>query len=130
MSGDDDLDPNRRAANAYAVWPLALVDLFHEPPSATAWTRLHTRQAFVYGLVAALGYLVLLALPLLIVIPLNAVSTTAVVWIYTLGLLADVVAAIALLGLTLKYRGRALRGELFSIRFVTPLADRLFRLDR
>lgn len=130
VSGDEGLDPNRRAANAYAVWPLALLDLFREPPNATAWTRLHTRQAFVYGLVATLGYLVLLALPLLIVIPLSSVSTTVVIWIYALGLIADFVAAIVLLGLTLSYRERALRGELFSIRYVTPLADRLFRLDR
>lgn len=130
VSGDEHIDPARRAANAYAVWPLALLDLFREPPNATAWTRLHTRQAFVYGLVATLAYLVLLALPLLIVIPLGSVTTTAVIWIYALGLLADFVAAIGLLALTLSYRERALRGELFSIRFVTPLADRLFRLDR
>ena len=130
VSGDENIDPARRAANAYAVWPLALLDLFREPPNATAWTRLHTRQAFVYGLVGTLAYLVVLALPLLIIIPLGTVSTTAVIWIYALGLLADVVVAIGLLSLTLSYRERALRGELFSIRYVTPLADRLFRLDR
>jgi len=71
-----------------------------------------------------------LALPLLIIIPLGTVSTTAVIWIYALGLLADFVVAIGLLSLTLSYRERALRGELFPIRFVTPLADRLFRLER
>lgn len=130
VSGEEHLDPNQRAANAYAVWPLALLDLVREPPNATAWTRLHTRQAFVYGLLATLAYLVLLALPLLVVIPLSSVSTTAVIWIYGLGLLADLVVAIWLCGLTLSYRARALRGELFSIRYVTPIADRLFRLDR
>ena len=124
------IDLQQRAANGYIVWPLALLDLFREPAEATAWTRLHTRQAFVYGLVATLGYLVLLALPLLIVIPFSSISTTAVIWIYVLGLLADVAAAVVLFGLTLRFRERALRGELFSIPLVTPLADRLFRLDR
>ena len=127
-----DTDLRQRAANAYAIWPLAVLDLFREPPEATAWSRLHTRQAFVYGIVATLAYLVLLALPFLIVvaIPLLAGSTAAVVWLYALGLFADIVGAFVLMGLSLSFRERALRGELFAIRFVTPVADRLFRLDR
>ena len=88
----------QRAANAYVVWPLAALDLFREPPDATAWSRLHTRQAFVYGIAATLAYLVLLALPLLIVIPCPDVSTAAVVWIYALGILADLAGAVVLLG--------------------------------
>lgn len=129
---DTDHDLRQRAANAYAVWPLAVLDLFREPPEATAWSRLHTRQAFVYGIVGTLGYLVLLALPFLIVvtIPPLAGSTTAVVWLYALGLFADIVGAFVLMGLSLSFRERALRGELFAIRFVTPIADRVFRLDR
>jgi len=127
-----DPDLQQRAANAYVVWPLAVLDLFREPPEATAWSRLHTRQAFVYGIAATLGYLVLLALQFLIVvaIPPLAASLTAIVWIYSLGLLADIVGAIVLAGLSLSYRERTLRGELFAIRFVTPVADRVFRLER
>jgi hypothetical protein len=34
------------------------------------------------------------------------------------------------MGLSLSYRERALRGELFAIPYVTPLADRFFRLER
>ena len=122
----------QRAANAYAVWPLAALDLFREPAEATAWSRLHVRQAFVYGIVAMLAYLVLLALPLivLIAIPPLAASTVAVVWLYVLGLLADLAGAVALLGLTLSFRARALRGDLFAIRGVTPIADRLFPVER
>jgi hypothetical protein len=114
------------------VWPLAVLDLFREPEDATAWSRLHTRQAFVYGIVATLAYLVLLALPFIIyvAIPPLAGSLTAIVWIYALGLLADVVGAFVLMGLSLTYRERTLRGELFAIRFVTPIADRVFRLER
>jgi hypothetical protein len=114
------------------VWPLAVLDLFREPADATAWSRLHTRQAFVYGIVATLAYLVLLALPLLLVliVPALANSTTAVVVLYVLGLIADLAGAFVLLGLSLSYRERALRGELFAIPYVTPLADRVFRLDR
>jgi uncharacterized membrane protein len=125
-------DLQQRAANAYVVWPLAVLDLFREPADATAWSRLHTRQAFVYGITATLAYIVLLALPLLVLvtIPPLAGSTTAIVWIYALGLLADLIGALVLLGLSLSYRERALKGELFAIPYVSPIADRVFRLDR
>ncbi len=114
------------------MWPLAVLDLFREPPDATAWSRLHTRQAFVYGIAATFAYLVLLALPLLLVIaiPPLAGSTAAVVWVYALGLIADIVGAFALAGISLSYRERALRGQLFAIPYVTPIADRVFRLER
>jgi uncharacterized membrane protein len=130
--GGDDLDLRQRAANAYIVWPLAVLDLFREPAEATAWSRLHTRQAFVYGVVATVAYVVLLALPLLLLlaIPPLAASTTAVVILYAIGLLADIVGAFALLGLSLSFRERALRGELFAIPYVTPIADRVFRIAR
>ncbi len=72
----------------------------------------------------------LLALPLLIVSLVPDVSTTAVVWVYGLGILADLAGALGLLGLSLRYRARAARGELFAIPLVTPLADRFFRPDR
>jgi hypothetical protein len=132
IDGGDDLELRQRAANAYVVWPLAVLDLFREPAEATAWSRLHTRQAFVYGIVATGAYLALLALPLLLllVIPPLGGSTTAVVVVYSIGLLADIVGALLLLGLSLSFRERALRGELFAIRYVTPIADRIFRLAR
>ena len=132
MNSGETSDLEQRAANAYIVWPLAALDLFREPPDATAWSRLHTRQAFVYGIAATLAYLVLLALPLLLIvaIPPLAGSTTAVVWIYALGLLADAIGAFVLLGLSLSYRERALKGKLFAIPYVSPIADRLFRLER
>jgi uncharacterized membrane protein len=125
-------DLEQRAANAYIVWPLAVLELFRETAGATAWSRLHARQAFVYGIAATLGYLVLLAIPLLLIVaipPLGG-STAAVVWIYALGLLADLVGALVVLGLSLSYRERALKGELFAIPCVSPIADRLFRLER
>jgi hypothetical protein len=127
-----DPELQQRAANAYVVWPLAVLDVFREPADATAWSRLHTRQALVYGIVATLAYFALLALPFLVylAIPPLAGSLTAVVWIYALGLLADIVGAFVLMGLSLTYRERTLRGELFAIPFVTPIADRVFRLER
>jgi len=112
------------------VWPLAVLDYVREPAEATAWSRLHTRQALVFGVLATLGYFVVLALPLLIVLLLPAPSTTQIVWLYGVGMLADIVVAGLLIGRALRYRARALRGELFSIRFVTPIADRLQRVDR
>jgi hypothetical protein len=132
LSDDDNHELLQRAANAYIVWPLAALDLFREPPDATAWSRLHTRQAFVYGICATLAYLVLLALPLLLIliVPPLAASTTAVVVVYSVGLLADILGAFVLMGLSLSYRERARRGELFAIRYVTPIADRVFKLER
>ena len=132
IEGGDDEELRHRAANAYVVWPLALLDLFREPPDATAWSRLHTRQAFVYGVAATIAYVVLLALPLalLLVIPPLAGSTTSVVIVYAVGLLADVVGAFGLLGYSLSCRERALRGALFAIPYVTPIADRVFRIAR
>ncbi|HWT06457.1 MAG TPA: hypothetical protein VN224_11920 [Xanthomonadales bacterium] len=132
MTNGADPELQQRAANAYVVWPLAVLDVFREPADATAWSRLHTRQALVYGIVATLAYLVLLALPFIIylAVPPLAGSLTAIVWIYALGLVADIVGAFVLMGLSLTYRERTLRGELFAIRFVTPIADRVFRLER
>lgn len=119
-----------RAANAYIVWPLALLDLFNRSQETTAWSRLHSRQAFVFGLAATLAYVVLLAVPLLVVIAVPRIEFGAVVWIYAFGLLADIVGALFLFGLALSYRERATRGELFSIPLVSTLVDRFFRLER
>ncbi len=132
ISGDDEIELRGRAATAYAVWPLAVLELLRERPGATAWSRLHARQAFVFGIVASAAYLVLLALPLLliVVIPPLAASTTAVVVVYVIGLFADIVGAFALFVLAMTFRERTLRGEVFAIPFVTPLTDRVFRLER
>lgn len=129
-SGPDADSPALRAANGYLVWPLAALDLFREPADATAWSRLHARQAFVYGIATTLAYFVLLALPLLAVIAIPDVSTGAVLALYAFGVLADLAGAAAWLMLSLHYRARAARGELFAVPLVTPVADRLFRLER
>ena len=112
------------------MWPLAALDLFREPADATAWSRLHARQAFVYGISTTLAYFVLLALPLLAVIAIPDVSTGAVLALYAFGVLADLAGAAAWLMLSLHYRARAARGELFAVPLVAPVADRLFRLER
>jgi hypothetical protein len=125
---DDEV--NLRAANAYVVWPLAIFDYFREPAEATAWSRLHTRQALVFGVAAWIGYFALLALPLLIVIAVPSASTGAIVWLYGVAFLADFAAAVILAAAAFRYRARALRGDLFSIPVVTPLADRVLRIER
>ncbi len=76
------------------------------------------------------AYFVLLALPLVAVIAIPNVSTGGVLWLYALGVVADLAGAVAWLALSLRYRARAARGDLFAIPLVTPVADRLFRLDR
>ncbi len=121
-------DVRLRAANAYLVWPLAALDLFRERDGASAWSRLHTRQAFVFGILAAVGYFVLLALPLIVVVVFSGVSTGVTVWLYGIGALADVLGAIWVFTVALAYRERTLRGELFAVPLVTRIADRFFRL--
>jgi uncharacterized membrane protein len=118
-----------RAADAYLVWPLAAIALLREQRGEAAWSRLHVRQAFVFGLLAALAYLVLLALPLLAVIAFPGIGTSAVVWLYAAGMLADLCGAFLWIGLSFTFRERAARGELFAIPVVTPIAQGVFRLE-
>jgi hypothetical protein len=130
MTTADPTETRERAAMEYLIWPLAAFDAFHPTPHATAWSRLHSRQAFAFGLLGTLAYLVLLSIPLLVVVAIPGIAITAVVWVYAAGLLADLIGAFVLLGLIMTYRGRALRGDLFHIPLVTPLIDRLFPLER
>lgn len=123
----DERSEYERAASGYAMWPLAAIALVREQASASRWTRIHNRQALVFGLLGTCVYLTLLALPLVIVIADSSISTGATVLIYGIGLCADVVAAVALLVVALRYAKRAGRGELFTIPVVSPLADVLFR---
>jgi hypothetical protein len=115
---------------AYIVWPLALFDVLRSLPEATAWSRLHSRQAFVFGLVATIAYVLLLAVPLLVVIAVPGIALGVVVWVYAVGLLADLIGAFTLFGLAMTYRERAARGELFAIPLITALVDRFFRPER
>jgi hypothetical protein len=119
-----------RAAMAYIVWPLALFDALRPEREVTAWARLHSRQAVIFGALGTLAYLFLLAIPLLVVIALPGIGVGVVVWVYAVGLLADLIGAFTLFGLALTYRERALRGELFAIPLVTPLINRFFSLER
>jgi uncharacterized membrane protein len=128
--GSSSSDLRERAASTYVVWPLAVLDLVRDRPDATDWSRVHVRQAFVFGLIAAFAYLVLLALPWLIVLAIPAIGLTAVVWVYAIGLLADLIGAFTLFGLAMTFRERTLRGDLFTIPLVTPIADRMGRWAR
>jgi hypothetical protein len=119
-----------RAAMAYIVWPLALFGALRLGREESAWSLLHSRQASVFGALGTLAYLFLLAIPLLVVIALPGIGVGVVVWVYAVGLLADLIGAFALFGLSMTYRERALRGELFAIPLVTPLIDRFFPLER
>jgi uncharacterized membrane protein len=119
-----------RASMGYLVWPSSLLALAREPPAASTWSRIHTRQAVVYGAAVSLGYLLLMAVPLLIVIAAPAISTATTVAVYAGGILADVIAFVVLVVLTVVYSSRASRGELFSIPLVSAFADRAFRLRR
>jgi uncharacterized membrane protein len=121
----------QRAAGAYLVWPLAVVALVREQPEASRWTRIHARQALMFGLVAGAGYVVLLALPLIgELISGFALSTGATVWVYAGGMALDLIVFIVLTVLAFSYAARAGRGELFTIPIVSALADRVFTMRR
>jgi uncharacterized membrane protein len=112
------------------VWPLALAALIREAPAESRWTRIHTRQALTFGVVATIGYLVLLAIPLVIVIVDPGISTGATVGVYAAGLAIDAIVFIVLAVFAFTCAARAGRGELFTIPIVSALADRLFTLRR
>jgi uncharacterized membrane protein len=119
-----------RASGAYVVWPLALAAVVREDPGASRWTRIHMRQALTFGLLASIGYVVILALPLLIVIADSSISTGGTVALYAAGLTVDVIAFIALVVLAFSFAARARRGELFTIPFISGIADRVFTIRR
>jgi uncharacterized membrane protein len=116
------------AASAYLVWPLALAALVRELPGASRWTRIHTRQALTFGILASAGFVVVMALPMLIVIIDAGISTGATVTVYMAGLLLDAIVFVTLTVLAFSYSARAGRGELFTIPIVSALADRVFRV--
>lgn len=116
------------AASAYLVWPLALAALVRELPGASRWTRIHTRQALTFGILASAGFVVVMALPMLIVIIDAGISTGATVTVYMAGLLLDAIVFVTLTVLAFSYSARTGRGELFTIPIVSALADRVFRV--
>ena len=118
------------AASAYLVWPLAVAALIRENPGASRWSRIHTRQALTFGLAASAGFLIVLALPLLIVIFNAGISTGTTVAVYAAGIALDLLFVIVLAVLAFTYAARAARGELFTIPLVSALADRIFTLRR
>jgi uncharacterized membrane protein len=120
----------QRAAGAYLVWPLALAAIIQEAPAASRWTRIHTRQALAFGVIASLGYLVLMALPLVVVITDAGISTGATEAVYTVGLVVDAIAFVVLAVRACSYAARAGRGELFTIPVISGIADRVFTIRR
>lgn len=112
------------------MWPLAIADILRDGENATRWSRLHARQAAVFGAFWTIGYTLVLAAPLAIVIAQPAISTAQTVLIYGIGLAVDLIIGTALFATALRYSGKAGRGELFSIPLVTPVADRFLRVER
>jgi uncharacterized membrane protein len=121
----------QRASTAYLIWPLALAAMVREDPAASRWTRIHTRQALTFGLVASIGFIVIMALPLLAVIVAGGgISTGVTVGIYSLGMALDLIVFVVLTVCAFSYAARASRGELFTIPVVSGIADRLFTTHR
>jgi uncharacterized membrane protein len=104
--------------------------MVREDADSTAWARLHARQALVLGALNSLLFFVVLALPLIVVVAIPAITTGATIGVYAAGLVCDAVVGIGLMFVGIRYAARAARGELFSIPVVTPIVERWFRLDR
>jgi uncharacterized membrane protein len=102
--------------------------MIREGDAETIWSRLHARQALVFGLCASLALLVVIACPLVAVVAVPTISIGATIAVYTVGLIADVVVAVLYLALALRFAARAARGDLFDIPVVSPIVDRFFRV--
>ncbi len=112
------------------MWPLALANIVRDGDDATIWARIHARQGLVFGLIASVVMCLVLAFPLVVVIAVPAISTSATIAVYGVGLIVDIVAGIAFVVVALTFAARAGRGELFSIPLVTPIVDRWFGIKR
>jgi uncharacterized membrane protein len=121
-------EEQRRAASAYLVWPLALANIVREGGAESIWIRLHARQALVFGLLASVLFLFILALPVVTIVMVPTISTDATIAVYSAGLIVDVIAGILFAMLTFHFSARSARGELFAIPLVTPIVDAVFRL--
>jgi len=58
------------------------------------------------------------------------ISTGATVAVYSVGLVLDLIAFVALLARAVSYAARAGRGELFTIPLISPISDRVFTIRR
>ncbi|MGB8267826.1 MAG: hypothetical protein WCE44_15995 [Candidatus Velthaea sp.] len=87
---------------------------------------MHARQALVFGILALVGYVIVLTLPLAITTLIPAISTGATIAVYGVGMVADIAGLVALFMLAFRYYARARRGELFPVPYVTPIVDRFF----
>jgi uncharacterized membrane protein len=72
----------------------------------------------------------LLAIPLVIVIAIPGISAGATIAIYGVALVVDLLVAILIALIGVRYAAKAARGELFSIPVVTPIVDRWLRTKR
>jgi hypothetical protein len=112
------------------VWPLALANVVREDDDSSSWGRVHARQALVLGALNSCAFFIVLALPLVTVLAIPAISAGTTIAVYAAGLVADAVVGIGLIAVAARYAARAARGESFRIPIATPIVERLFRLER
>ncbi len=82
------------------------------------------------GVLGSVLFVAIMALPLFIVIADGGITTSATIAVYSAGIGADLLAAVALILAGVRCAARAARGELFAIPLVTFVADRCFRRGR
>lgn len=106
-------DEERRVAQAYLVWPLAIAERISARDDASHWYKFHLRQALWFGNALALAWLVALVWPL--VLSGLVQDLTATLWIYGVALTLDT--ALLVLGViaAVRYSRRAGRGAFFVI---------------
>lgn len=111
------------------MWPLAAFELARSQRERSLWARLHARQALLFGALASALFVLLLLVPLVASFALLA-RLDAIIVIYEVALLADVVFAGWWLVVAVRYAVRASRGELFDIPVAAKLGERLFPIRR
>jgi hypothetical protein len=110
-------EEHRVAALAYLAWPLAFYERIAPRPDASAWFRIHLRQALWFGNIATIVALVALFWPLVLSLVVSRV--TATLWFYYVAIVLDVALFAVWLVLALRYSRSAGRGQLFEIPLVS-----------
>lgn len=116
-------EERQRAAMAYLVWPVAVLDLL-QARNATRWFQLHLRQAALLGVAASSIIVVVMLLPLVIVLLLNDPNAGTIEWIYTPGFLCDFVLSIGAFGYAIRLSARAARGEHIEVPYIWSIVSR------
>ncbi|MBV9272077.1 MAG: hypothetical protein JO165_13365 [Candidatus Eremiobacteraeota bacterium] len=108
---------------AYLIWPVALYERIVEREPASSWFRFHVAQSLAFGIFVSLIGFAALLWPL--IVSLIFPNTVAVLWIYGVALVVDVVLFAVWLFSVVGYSKQAAAGKMFEIPRIAPWTRRL-----